>query len=159
MKALEHAVQELEKARAAETAQRRELERLQRLVELYPDLERHVGRWNRVVYMSAAVNVNATHVFFRFNCGCCSDAPFEAWPYIKTEHGEVYSKPACFYVGEQHWIDGARPNEKWRQNMLAHGVSEAAIAQVQARFEADQRRRMEIAAEEGTAVEDPDPFA
>lgn len=141
---------ELEKKQA-------ELNRVENLASLFPDLERKVGRWNRVVYASELVNGKATDVFFRYNCGCCGDSPLEAWPYLKTEHGDVYSKPAYFCVGEKHWISGARPNENWERELRGAGLPEAILERVRSRFEEDRRERIDLASEESTVIDDPEP--
>lgn len=155
--AVDDARKEVDKARAELEAKLAELNRIENLASIYPDLERFEGRWKRVVYRSALANEKVTDVFFRYNCGCCGDSPLEAWPFLKTEHGEVYSKPAYFSVGERHWIAGARPNEKWEAGLREARLSEVVIEQVRSRFERDRLERIDVATEESPAPDDPDP--
>lgn len=158
MSAVDDAKAQLEKAEAEANAKRLELERVEKLTALYPDLERYEGRWKRIVYSSALVNEQATDVFFRFNCGCCGDSPLEAWPYVKTEHGDVYTSPAYFSVGEKHWISGAKPDAQWEATLRQAKLSEAVIERVRERFAYDRTERIAIATEEGTVSDDPDPY-
>lgn len=155
--ALDGITAEIGKSRAELESKEAELVRLEKLAALYPDLARFGGRWQRVVYCSELVNEQATHVFCRYNCGCCSDSPFEAWPYVKTEYGDVYSKPALFFVGEQHWISGAAPNENWEKELRKAKISETVIETLRARFESDRRERIELASTETTSGA-PDPL-
>jgi len=155
-KAVEEARKEVDKARAELAERQAALNRIENLASIYPDLGRYEGRWKRVVYRSALVNAEVTDVFFRYNCGCCGDSPLEVWPFLKTEHGEVYSTPACFSVGEKHWISGARPNAKWETELRAAGLPDVVIERVRARFERDRLERIEIASEESTTADGPD---
>lgn len=154
--AIEAVRKDVDAARAELEKRQAELNRVENLAFLYPDLERKVGRWNRAVYSSEAVNAIATDVFFRYNCGCCADSPLEAWPFVNTEHGEVYSRPAFFFVGEQHWIAGAVPNQKWEAQLRDAGISEAVIERVRARFERDRADRIEAASDESVVSDEPD---
>lgn len=158
MKAVSDAKTLLARAVEEADAKRRELERVEKLTALYPDLERHTGRWNRVVYCSSLANETVTDVFTRYNCGCCSDTPFEAWPYLKTEHGDVYSKPACFMVGEQHPVSGARPNRGWQESLRNSKISQVVIDRLASRFEFDRQQRIADASREEEADDEPDPL-
>lgn len=126
----------------------REQEQLKKLVEAYPDLQKYVGRWNKVAYYSKSVNGKVTEADVRHNCGCCRDSPLEVWPFLKTEHGNIYSDPPCFTVGEQHWIAGDKPYPGWKQKMRDAGINEAIIELVQRRFDRDREMRKELAEDE-----------
>ena len=154
--ALESAREELEAARSTMQKKADELDRLEKLTTRYPDLSRHTGRWNRVVHCSTLVNEQVDRVYFRYNCGCCSDTPLEAWPYLETEFGDVYSNPACFFVGEQHWISGAQPNEKWEETLREAKISDTAIDRIRDRFDSDRRKRIELASAEDTVKAEPE---
>ncbi len=92
---------EAAEAKSKYDAANKELERVQKLKELYPDLEITVGRWNKKVYRSASVNPLVTDYEVRFNCGCCHDSPFEVWFYLETNYGKIYSHPSYFVAGER----------------------------------------------------------
>ena len=145
MSALEKVLAEVSKAEEDLAKKKEEASKVERLAELFPDLEVVNGRWNRTVYSSAQVNARATHVFMRFNCGCCSDSPLEAWPYLETPYGHVYASPAFFFVGEKNWIAGAKPLEGWRSQLQAKKIPEAVLDRIQARFDADRQERIELA--------------
>lgn len=135
--------------RAEAEAKVAEAARLERLSARFPDLRKHVGRWNKVAYCSKSVNAAVQEVDLRHNCGCCNDSPLEAWPFVQTEDGPVHSDPPCFFVGEKHWIAGDRPSAGWREKMREAGIPEAVSALIQARFDADRELRVRVAKEDG----------
>lgn len=129
MKAIEHAEEMLREARE----KTQEAERLRRLQEEFPDLRRHVGRWNKVAYCSKSVNDRVDRVELRHNCGCCPDSPLEAWPYLETPNGRVYSDPPQFFVGEDSMY-GDRPSPGWEDSLRKHGISGPVIEAVSSHF-------------------------
>lgn len=134
-----------------------EAERLVRLSAAFPDLQKHVGRWNKVAYYSASVNSKVDQVEFRYNCGCCSDSPLEAWPYLNTTEGRVYSDPPCFQVGEKHYLGGGRPYSDWRSRLEKVGLSEVVIQLVSDHFGRSKADRI-AAAEADDPVVGIDPI-
>jgi len=122
-----------------------EVDRLTLLKGIYPDLQRHVNRWGAVRFYSKAVNTQVQRFDMKHNCGCCSDSPLEVWPYLQTEHGNVYSDPPVFTVGEQHWIAGDTPYEGWQAKMEAAGIPEPIIGAIQVHFDEGRQTRIEIA--------------
>ncbi len=98
-----------------------------------------------------------TDVFTRYNCGCCEDSPLEAWPYLKTEFGDVYSRPAFFMVGEQHHVSGARPNKGWQESLRSAKISQVVIDRIARRFESDREQRIADANNEEEVSDAPDP--
>lgn len=149
MNLLEQLQKDIDKAKSDQEAKEKEYLRIQQLAALYPDLERFEGRWKRVVYMSTSVNILVTHVFFRYNCGCCDDSPLEAWPYLNTECGEVYSKPAVFYVGEKHWVSGSKPNSGWASALKNNNIPDNIIELIRNKFRLDRDARIAMATEGG----------
>lgn len=107
---------------------------LERLLALYPGLREYTGRHQRVVYFSNTVNQKADQLELGHACGCCSDSPLVAWPYLESPFGRVYSDPPQFFVGEKHWISGDYPNSGWKKEMRAAQISEQNISQVAAHF-------------------------
>jgi hypothetical protein len=112
-----------------------EAEKLEELAKLYPDLEEHIGRWNKSVMCSASVNGLVTDFDDRFNCGCCPDSPWEVWPYLDTPCGKVYSNPAEFQVGEKYEGSAATPCKDWQNSLRKAGISEKVIEGVSNRFD------------------------
>lgn len=124
----------------------KELSGLKSLHEQFPDLKRNVNRWNRVRYCSKSVNSKVQRFDMSHNCGCCADSPLEVWPYLETEHGNVYSDPARFQVGEKNWISGDDPYPEWKKPMRKAGIPEEIIGAVSMHFKRSAEERKEIAA-------------
>ena len=142
MMTIEEQVAKLRKEAEEKT---QEAERLVKLQELYPDLQRHVTRWKTERYYSKAVNGEVTRFDLRHSCGCCNDSPLELWPYLETEHGKVYSDPPRFQVGEKHWMGGDRPYDGWKKKLEAAGFPEIIVGAVGIHFDNDRISRIEIA--------------
>lgn len=111
-----------------------EAERLSRLMVRYPDLKKHVGRWKKVAFYSKSVNPVVDKVDIRHNCGCCSDSPLEAWPYVDTEDGRVYSDPPMFFVGNRTYDYGDEEEPGWDEKMRGHGIPEPVLDKIQPHF-------------------------
>lgn len=131
---------------------------LERLLSKFPDLEININRWQRVRCSSPSANGFVTRFDIGHNCGCCSDSPLEVWPYLETDDGRVYSKPARFVVGEKDptfYVD--RPYTGWDAKMGEAGIPKSIIDAVRAHFkaQADEVRKTAV----GFADEiDPDRF-
>jgi len=150
--------EELSKLKAEASKKVAEAERLVRLSTAYPDLQKHVGRWEKVVYYSPSVNPKVVQYDLRHNCGCCSDSPLEVWPYLETKDGRVYSDPPCFQVGEKYYLGGDRPYPKWEEAFEKAGISEVITEAISAHFRFDRDSRIRAACEEDEVPEDPEPF-
>lgn len=127
---------DIEKARKEAEAKSVEAAKLTALSAIFPDLQKRVGRWNKVAYYSPSANAKVHDFDARHNCGCCSDSPLEIWPYFLTAHGPVYSDPPCFTVGERvPRYEGSenredRPYDGWDRRMRAAGIPESIIQSV-----------------------------
>lgn len=110
-----------------------EADRLTCLLAEFPDVRKHVGRWNKVAYYSKAANTRATGFDQRYNCGCCPDSPLEIWPYVETAHGRLYTDPPMFTVGERAGM-GARPNPGWERRIRDALIPETIIEGVTTLF-------------------------
>ena len=122
-----------------------EAERLKALMKEFPDLQKYVGRWNKVAYYSKTVNEKVQRFDLRHNCGCCNDSPLEVWPYLETPHGKVYSDPPQFVVGERHWISGDVPHSGWKKLLQEAHLPEAIIGAISAHFREDAEYRKSLA--------------
>lgn len=129
MKASDHADELMKEAR--EKVQ--EAERLQQLQKEFPDLRRHVGRWNKVAWCSKSVNARVDRFDMRHNCGCCRDSPLEVWPYLETPHGKVYADPPQYFVGHDSPY-GDLPEAGWEAKMLKEGIPESVVGAVSVHF-------------------------
>jgi hypothetical protein len=97
----------------------------------FPDLKVSTDRWKNKRFCSKSVNNRADQVDFRFNCGCCSDSPCEARPYIETMGIEVFADPDRYWIGARcDWADNyPAVSEKpgWEEAMQKNGISQKAI--------------------------------
>lgn len=136
--------QDIAKLREERDAKAAEAKQLEALMAEFPDLQKKVGRWNKVAYYSKTVNTKVNYYDLRHNCGCCNDSPLELWPYLETPHGKVYSDPPCFQVGEKHWISGDRPYEGWKDKLREAGLPTTIIEAVSSHFRqcSDDRRAL-----------------
>lgn len=127
--------EEIVRLRATADRMLAEATRLSGLIQLYPELRRHEGRWKKVAWCSRAANAKVDRFDVRHNCGCCSDSPLEIWPRVEADN--VYSDPPCFRVGEKDGY-GDRPYENWDAEMRAAGIPDAIVGAVSMIF--DRRR-------------------
>lgn len=118
---------ELDKATKA--AERAEL--IAALQTEFPDLKVSTDRWQNKRFCSKSVNGRADQVDFRFNCGCCTDSPCEARPYIETLGVQVFADPDRYWIGERcDWGSNYRAvteDPRWEGAMRKQGISEEAI--------------------------------
>lgn len=110
-----------------------EAHRLKNLIEMYPDLKKHVGRWGKTVYCSASINGIADNFETRYNCGCCDDSPLELWAYKETKYGNVYTSPTGFSIGERDY-EGPELYSDWRNIVKKYGMSDILIQKIEVRF-------------------------
>ena len=144
----------LEKAKKQLAEAQAQLEQVEALHAKFPDLKIATNRWNHERYTSKQVNAVADQVEFCHNCSCCSDSPLEARPYIEVAGVKVYSDPDCFQVGEKEDYDQDREYEGWVANMLAAGISQAAITKVREKFKAQRLARIAELQEELSGLGD-----
>lgn len=140
----ENILKEIQKLHGEIEIKKKEVNNLLNLIEIYPDIRKETGRWNKTVFCSKLTNNIVTKFDMRHNCGCCNDSPLEIWPYLETPHGNVYSDPPKFVVGEMHWISGDRPYENWNKKMRDHNIPEAIIDAIQVHFDNCKARRKEL---------------
>jgi len=146
---------DIQKLRQESGSKLAEADRLVRLIEAFPDLKKHVGRWNKVAYYSKSVNSKVTRFDLRHNCGCCSDSPLEVWPYQETEHGNIYSDPPCFQVGERSYLGGDTPYSAWEDKLKTAGIPESIIGAIEMHFERCRKEALESVEEAyGGSVEE-----
>jgi hypothetical protein len=140
------AQEEAEKLRKEAAGKLAEAERLARLQAAYPNLKKHVGRWDKIAYCTSAVNGLVTDYDLRHNCGCCRDSPLEVWPYLQTPDGKVYSDPPMFRVGEKDPLYGGDVAEPgWRGKLQAAGIPTALLDRIKHHFRDERERALEAA--------------
>jgi hypothetical protein len=132
LKRIEVLLGEIRKSEREIAAKTEEIERIRALVAEFPDLHTTVGRWEKLVYSSKLANKIATDYESRFNCGCCSDAPWEVWPYVQHESGmKIFSSPAYFFSGERRFLrDGIFSKGGWRKELRDAGIPENLIDRI-----------------------------
>lgn len=111
----------------------RELSSIEELRMEFPDLEVDTDRWGRKRYMAKSANQRVTEVMFHRNCGCCTDSPVHARPYLKLSNGTyVYSSPCNVMVGEPlSWGNGFKEYDGWRKAYEEAGINPAIVEQIQ----------------------------
>lgn len=115
--------------------QKFELNKIEKALELYPDIEENRDRWGDEKLSSPSINVETDSVLINHNCGCCPDSPLQAWPYRMVEGVKVFSKPACFTVGEENqWGCGEIEYDNWQEKLRKENIPEKVIDQVQEFF-------------------------
>jgi hypothetical protein len=139
-----------------------EADKLAALLEMYPNLRQRTGRWKKVVYSSGDVNKVVDRFDIRHNCGCCNDSPLEVWPYLETPHGNVYSDPPEFRVGQKEpFYGGDVPRKGWEQEMRSAEIPDAIIGAVSMHFKRSATEAKELAGRIYDGEErdpDPEPF-
>jgi hypothetical protein len=101
---------------------RAEADRLEALRRLYPDLREYRGRWRKVLVSKKAA-ADCGEAELRRTCGCCSDAPYRAWPYVDTDFGRVYCDPPEHHAVNCDWST-ATADEDLAQRLREAGVRE-----------------------------------
>lgn len=118
-----------------------ELDNLKKLLELYPNLKKHINRWGYVKYYSKNVNSICDNYDLGHNCGCCEDSPLELWLYKETEYGKVYSDPIGIMIGEKDpYYRCDKPYEGWEKELRGYNITESIINKVSKTFEKYKHR-------------------
>lgn len=110
--------------------------------ERFPDLDLHVGRWNKIAWMSKSVNSTVDQFESRFNCGCCEDSPLEIWLYTMVDDQKIYSSPAQFRLGEKDYYSKEYFSDKqirlstsWEEYMKSKNINEKLIEKIRSLIE------------------------
>jgi hypothetical protein len=113
-----------------------ELAKIERLKAEFPDLDTHTDRWKNVRYMAVSANPRVHEVEFRRSCGCCSDSPLVAMPYLEFEGLRIYSNPHYVFVGQHDYNGHVLADVGWRKQYEKAGISYHAIDKIKAHLEA-----------------------
>ena len=112
----------------------RELAILHNLKDKFPDIKINVDRWKNQRKFTEKVNSIVDQVEITHNCGCCSDSPLEAYPYVVIDDSKVYSNPPCFTIGEKGWAGGDIPNSGWEKKLQKENIPDGVLRQIQQYF-------------------------
>lgn len=115
--------------------QNKQIEVLKKIQKLIPDLTYTIDRWKKFRLHSPTVNAKAESVDIRHSCGCCGDSPLLARPFIIVEDEQIFTVPESFSVGEKGYGEGDIPYPGWRTKLMAAGLPENIINQVETYFE------------------------
>lgn len=116
--------------------ERERLLKINGLLISYPDLESSCDRWNHERLFSKSVNPIVDRVDFNHSCGCCSDAPLYAYPYIEVDGIKIHSDPLYIPIGEKGYgYCGDMPYDNWEENFQKRNISEEVIHLVKKHFE------------------------
>lgn len=109
----------------------KELNFINSLRNEFPDLEMDKDRWGHIRYMARSANSRVTEVFFHRNCGCCSDSPIHARPYLKFNGEYIYSHPCNVMIGEPYIDgDGFREYEGWDDLYIKADINPAVLEKI-----------------------------
>lgn len=115
--------------------QKEEISRTEKVLGLYTDIEESRDRWGDIKLSSPSINAETDNILINHNCGCCPDSPLQVWPYKIIEGFKVFSKPACFMVGEQNqWGYGEIEYDGWQDKLRKENITEIVINKVQEFF-------------------------
>ena len=110
----------------------------------YPDASVEKDRWENIRISSNGVNGFAVDCEISHSCGCCSDAPLFAYPFLNTEFGKIYSKPERFCIGQADQYEGGdRQNDEWINEMNKVGMSQMVIDKVKKYFSEQKKESIE----------------
>jgi hypothetical protein len=109
-------------------AQVKELERLERMLEKYPDLSVLNYKQGSALF-SQSVNGKATQT--RFDTTTYPDTLI-VWPHTPYSEGYVHTQPPFFTIGFKYYYgSGWVPSETWRVEMTTTGISPQVIEAVE----------------------------
>lgn len=116
-------------------AQRRLIDNIEKVKELYPDLKESKDRWGTVYHSTPSINSKVNEVEFRHSCGCCADASLLAYFYEVIHGIKVFADPFSIYIGNQNeWGWGDIANADWRENLRKHRIPEHLYDRVEKYF-------------------------
>ena len=125
---------------------KKEMLQMEKVLELYPDIEEHTDRWSNKRISSSSINSETDQVFINHNCGCCDDSPLQVWPYKNVNGIEVFSNPACFIIGEKipfYSGIGERPYDNWQEKLRKENITETVINKRQIFFNDNKPQHIE----------------
>lgn len=100
-------------------------EKLERIKQQFPDLKEHSDRWRKITLQAKSANEKCTNIAFWHSCGCCSDSPYYANPYLVFEGEKIYSDPMEICIGEGSYTNNI--DEDWEEILKSKEISQQAI--------------------------------
>jgi len=105
-----------------------QLKQIDAIHSKFHDITIEVSRWGTERISSALANKHVEDVDFVADCGCCSDAPMYALPFLMVEGKRVYSSPVRFYLGDHNACGyGIIERGGWEREMREAGMPESII--------------------------------
>ena len=115
--------------------QKEEIAKIEKILELYPDIKENIDRWSNKKLSSLSINSETDQIYIDHNCGCCEDSPLQVWPYKNVKGIKVFSNPACFMVGEKNqWGSGDIEYDGWQDKLRKENIPEIVINKIQMFF-------------------------
>lgn len=112
---------------------------IEKILEIYPDLETRLDRWNKEYFVSKMATPQMTECHIHHNCGCCSDSPVEVKPYIMVDGFKINANPLSVFVGEKDpykYRDIRYPD--WKERLEEAGYSQSIIDRANSYFPKDE---------------------
>ena len=111
----------------------KEFSGLETSFKLFPDIEEHRDRWETIRLCTPSINKLTDDVEIRHSCGCCADASLQAWPFKLIQGTYIYSKPTCFFIGQQNdYGYGEIPDPNWQDKLKEADIPQMVIDKIQA---------------------------
>jgi hypothetical protein len=114
---------------------------LEQLRAEFPDLHEYHTRWRKVL-VSQKVNESWEAFHTGHSCGCCSDAPWQAWFYAERLGEKVYSDPPFAFIGEKDpYAERAfahRVDDGWEES-VRKVAGDRGVEALRPRLEAERR--------------------
>lgn len=109
-----------------------EVEQIEILTLLFPDLVIETNRWGSKKFTSKLAANLVTEFETAFSCSCCDDSPLFAYPYADFEGIRVYSNPSSIYIGErcEYAQGGRRYDTDCLEELKKKGFRKELIAKI-----------------------------
>lgn len=110
-------------------------QKLRDLMAEFPDLQEETDRWKNKKFFSKKVNDIATHISTYHSCGCCTDIPLLAAPYIKFNGETIYAakedRILVVVIGNRNYDYADEWYYDWKERLDNEGVPLSAIESIE----------------------------
>lgn len=107
-----------------------EIKKLEVITSKFPDAYIQQDRWKTERVFSETATPLCDKYEWKHSCGCCSDSPLFAYPYLETEFGKVYAHGAPFRILDRdEWGSGNYLRNKF--DVRATALSDSMKSQIQ----------------------------
>lgn len=115
---------------------------LEKLFELFPDIQVNIDRFKTKRYFSKSVNAIAVDCDITYACRCCSDSELIVRAYVKTEYGIVFVNPSSIGIGEKGYNRDTLYKD-WQKYLTRYGLSQDIVDKVKEYIKKQKEEYME----------------